>query len=64
VAKELLDGNNRDVGKGVKCVPGMVKFWTPYLFLRRGSHRLLNHSIFHSRDDNFRWSELDNFWGG
>jgi hypothetical protein len=29
-------GITRDVGKGVKCVPEMVRFWNPHLFLTRG----------------------------
>jgi hypothetical protein len=52
-------GTTRNVVKGVKCVPEMVRFWSSHLFLWRGSHRLLNHSIFHSRGGIFRWSELD-----
>jgi hypothetical protein len=40
----------RDVGKGVKCVSEVVRFWIPHLFLRRGSHRLLNHTISHKGD--------------
>jgi hypothetical protein len=35
-------GIPRDVGKGVKYVPEVVRFWNPQLFLRRGSHKLLN----------------------
>jgi hypothetical protein len=40
----------RDVGKGVKCVSEVVRFWIPHLFLRRGSHRLLNHTLSHMGD--------------
>jgi hypothetical protein len=43
-------GITRDVWKGVKCVPEKVRFWNPQLFLRRGSHRLLNHTISHRGD--------------
>lgn len=57
-------GDIRDVGKGVNCVPKVVRFWTPHFCLRRGSHRLLNDSIFYSRSDNFRWSEFEKFGGG
>jgi hypothetical protein len=53
-----------DVGKSVKCVPKVVMFWAPHLFLRRGSHMLLNQSVFHSRGGSFRWSEFDKFGGG
>jgi hypothetical protein len=45
-----MKGIARDVGKGVKCVPKMVRFWKPHLFLRRGSHRFINHTIFHKGD--------------
>jgi hypothetical protein len=38
-------GITRDVGKGVKCVPEMFKFCNPHLFLRRESHKLINHTI-------------------
>jgi hypothetical protein len=41
-----MKGIARDVGKGVKCVPKMVRFWKPHLFLR-SSHRFINHTIFH-----------------
>jgi hypothetical protein len=54
-------GDSRDVEKGVKCLMKVVRFWTPPLFLRRGSHMLLNHSIFHSMGGSFRWNELDKF---
>jgi hypothetical protein len=47
----------KDVGKGFKCVPEMVRFWNPHLFLRRGSHRLLNHSVSHT-GDRLRWGIL------
>ena len=57
-------GITRDVKKGVKCVPEMVRFWTPHLFLRWGSHRLHKQSISHSRGGGFRWSELNKFVGG
>jgi hypothetical protein len=40
-------GITRDVGKGIKCLPKVVRFWNPHLFVRRGSHRLLNHTISH-----------------
>jgi hypothetical protein len=43
-------GIARDVGKGVKCVPKMVRFWKPHLFLRRISHRFINHTISHRGD--------------
>ena len=43
-------GIARDVGKGVKCVPKMVRFWKPHLFLRRSSHRFINHTISHRGD--------------
>jgi hypothetical protein len=33
----------RDVGKCIKFVPKMVRFCSPHLFLRKGSHRFLNH---------------------
>jgi hypothetical protein len=51
-------GITRDVGKGVKCVPEMVRFLNPHLFLRRGSHRLLNHTTSH-KGDRLRWGGLD-----
>jgi hypothetical protein len=47
-------GITRDIGKGIKYVPEVVMFWNPHLFLRRGSHRLLNHIISH-RGDRLRW---------
>jgi hypothetical protein len=40
-------GIARDVRKGVKCVPEMVRFCKPHLFLRRSSHRFINHTIAH-----------------
>jgi hypothetical protein len=40
-------GITRDVEKGVKCVPEMVRLWNPHLFMRRGPQRLLNHTISH-----------------
>jgi hypothetical protein len=43
-------GIARDVRKGVKCVPKMVRFWKPHLFLRRISHRFINHTISHRGD--------------
>jgi hypothetical protein len=43
-------GIARDVGKGNKCVPKAVRFWNPHLFLRRGSHRLLSHTISRTGD--------------
>jgi hypothetical protein len=43
-------GIARDDGKGVKCVPKMVRFWKPHLFLRRSSHRFINHTISHRGD--------------
>jgi hypothetical protein len=45
-----MNGITRDVEKGVKCVPEMIWFWKPHLFPRRGSHRLLNHTISHRGD--------------
>ena len=47
-------GIDRDVRKGVKCVPEMVRFWNPHLFLRRISNKLLNHTISH-KGDRLRW---------
>jgi hypothetical protein len=44
----------RDFGDGVKCVPEMVRFWNPHLFLRRISNKLLNHTISH-KGDRLRW---------
>jgi hypothetical protein len=44
--RNFLDLNFRGA-TGIKCVPEMVRFWGPHLFLRRSSHRLLNHSISH-----------------
>jgi hypothetical protein len=40
-------GINRHFRKGIKCVPEMVRFWNPHLFLRRGSHKLLDDTISH-----------------
>jgi hypothetical protein len=51
-------GNTRDVRKGVNCVPELVKFWNPHLFLRRGSHRLLNHTLSHM-GDRLRWGDFN-----
>jgi hypothetical protein len=50
--------------EGVKCVPEIVRFRTPHLFLRWGSHMLYGHSISHNRGGSFGWSELDKFRGG
>ena len=47
-------GITRDVRKGVKGVPEVVRIWNSHLFLRRGSHMLLNHSVSH-RGDRIRW---------
>jgi hypothetical protein len=43
-------GIARDVRKGVKCVPEMVRFWKPHLIFRRSSHRFINHTISHRGD--------------
>jgi hypothetical protein len=59
----LLEGDNGDVGKGIKCVPKVVRFWNPHMFLRRGSHRLLNHIIFH-RGNRLRWGDFDKLGSG
>jgi hypothetical protein len=56
-------GITRDVRKGVKCVPEMVRFWKPHLFLRRGFHRLLNHTISH-RGDRLRRGDFDKLGSG
>jgi hypothetical protein len=61
--RDSRKGITRDVGKGVKCVSEMVRFWNPHLFLRRGSHRLLNHSISH-RGDRLRWGDSDKLGSG
>jgi hypothetical protein len=50
-------GITRDVGKGVKCVPKMVRFFNSHLFLRKGSHRLLNHTNSH-RGGRLRWGDF------
>jgi hypothetical protein len=57
-------GITRYVGHGVKCVPKMIGFWTPHLFLRWGSPILLKHSNFHSWGGRFGWSESDRLGGG
>jgi hypothetical protein len=41
----------------IKCVIEMVRFWNPHLFLRRGSHRLLNHTISHI-GGRLRWGDF------
>jgi hypothetical protein len=56
-------GTARDVGKGVKCVHEVVRFWIPHLFLRRDSHGLLNHTISH-RGDRLRWGNFDKLGSG
>jgi hypothetical protein len=56
-------GITRDVRKGVKGVPEVVRIWNSHLFLRRGSHRLLNHTISH-RGDRLRWGDFDNLGSG
>ena len=56
-------GTTRNVVKGVKCVPEMVRFWSSHLFLRRGCHRLLNHSISH-RDDRLRLGDFNKIGSG
>jgi hypothetical protein len=48
--RDSRKGITIDVGKGIKCVPKVVRFWNSHLFLRRGSHRLLNHTISHKGD--------------
>jgi hypothetical protein len=52
--KSSKKGITRDVGKGVKCVPTMVRFLNPHFFLRMDSHRLLNHTISH-KGDRLKW---------
>jgi hypothetical protein len=54
-------GITRDVRKGVKCVPEMVKVWTPHLFLMRGSWRFNKQFISHNRGGRFGWSGFDKF---
>jgi hypothetical protein len=56
-------GITRDVRKGIKCVLEVVRIWNPHLFLRRGSHRLLNHTISH-RGDKIRWVDFDKLGSG
>jgi hypothetical protein len=56
-------GITRDVEKGVKCVPVMVRCWKPHLFLRRGSQWLLNHTVSH-RGDRLRWSDSNKLGSG
>jgi hypothetical protein len=51
-------GITRDVENGIMCVPEMVRFWNPHLFLRRGSHRLLNHTISHM-GNRLSWGDFD-----
>jgi hypothetical protein len=63
VAEGLLEGDTRVVGKGVKCVPKVVRFWNPHLFLRRDSHKLLNQTISH-RGDRLRWGDFDKLRSG
>jgi hypothetical protein len=53
----------RDIEKGIKFVPEVVRFWNPHLFLRRGSHRFLNHTIFH-KGGRLRWGDLDDLGSG
>ena len=53
----------RDVGKGVNCVPEIVRFLNADLFLRRGSHRLNNHTISY-RGDRLRWGDFDKLGSG
>jgi hypothetical protein len=48
--RDSRKGIARDVGKGVKCVPKMIRLWKPHLFLRRSSHRFINHTISHRGD--------------
>jgi hypothetical protein len=50
MAEASREGITRDVRKGIKCVPEVVRFWNPPLFLRRGSHRLLNNTFSHRGD--------------
>ena len=59
----LLEGENGDVGKGIKCVPEVVRFLNPHLFLMRGSHRLLNQTISH-RGGRLRWDCFDKLRSG
>jgi hypothetical protein len=56
-------GDIRDIRNGIKCVPEVVRFWNPHLSLRRGSHRLLNHTI-SPRGDRLRWSDFDKIGSG
>jgi hypothetical protein len=56
-------GITRYVGKGIKCVPEVVRFWNPHLFPRRGPHRLLNHTISHI-EDRLRWGDFHKLGSG
>jgi hypothetical protein len=56
-------GITRDVGKGAKCVPEMIMFWKPHLFLRRGSHGLLNHTV-SQMGDRLRRGDFDKLGSG
>jgi hypothetical protein len=49
--------------RGIKCVSEVVRCWNPHLFMRRGSHMLLNHIIFH-RGDRLRWDDFDKLGSG
>jgi hypothetical protein len=56
-------GITRDVRKGIKCVIEVVRFRNTQLFFRRGSHRLLHHTISH-RGDRLRWCDFDKLGRG
>jgi hypothetical protein len=48
----------RDFGKGIKFFPEMLRFWYLDLFMRRGSHRLLNYTI-SNKGGRRRWGDFD-----
>jgi hypothetical protein len=56
--RDSRKGNTRHVGKGIKCVHEMIRFCNPHLFLKRGFHRLLSHTISH-RGDRLIWGYFD-----
>jgi hypothetical protein len=61
--RDFWRANTIDIRKGVNCVPEMVRFWNPHLFLWRGSRRLLNHTIFH-KGDSLSWGDFDKLGSG
>ncbi|MVG17102.1 hypothetical protein EF849_21980 [Aeromonas jandaei] len=54
----LWKGITRDIRKGVKCVPKMVRFWNPHLLARWSLGRFIKDAILGDRLGMLTWGDL------